>query len=176
MYKHCGFLLLMLATASAHAADDRGVFVGIGAGEANIESGGFDESDTAFKLFGGYSFNKYLAAEFSYIDGGTPHTDDGTTRLEVESTGWVLSALGRLPLGERFALFGRFGWAFYESTATLRAPGGVLIEVDNDDDLFYGIGAAAQITEAFGVRLEWEALDVSDGSYDILSLSAVVRF
>jgi OOP family OmpA-OmpF porin len=182
MYKHrarIGVLLLaVLASAGAQAADDgEGGYVGIGAGEAKLEIDDFiDENDTAWKIFGGWSFNRYIAAEVGYFDGGDPSTTDGTVRRQVEADGFYAAAIGSLPLGDRFSLFARLAYAFYEATASLQAPGVSVSESDEDEDLLYGIGATAQVTDSFGVRLELEALDVSNAAFEMLTLSATYRF
>jgi OOP family OmpA-OmpF porin len=182
MYKHrarIGVLLLaVLASAGTQAADDgKGGYVGIGAGEAKTEIDEFiDENDTAYKIFGGWSFNRYIAAEVGYFDGGNPTSTVGTQRLQVDADGFYAAAIGSLPLGDRFSLFARLGYAFYEATASLQAPGIALSESDEDEDLLYGIGATAQFTDAFGVRLELESIDVSDAAFEMFTLSAIYRF
>ena len=47
---------LFLATPNvSYAGSESGFFLGIGAGDAAIEDTDFDESDTAYKVFAGYS-------------------------------------------------------------------------------------------------------------------------
>jgi OOP family OmpA-OmpF porin len=182
MYKHrarIGILLLaILAAAGAQAAEDgKGGYVGIGAGEAKLEIDEFiDENDTAYKIFGGWSFNRYIAAEVGYFDAGNPSTTEVAVRRQVEADGFYAAAIGSLPIGDRFSLFARLGWAFYEATASLQASGLTVSESDEDEDLLYGFGASAQFTDSFGVRLEFEALDVSNAAFEMLTLSATCRF
>jgi OmpA-OmpF porin, OOP family len=182
MYKHrarIGVLLLaVLASAGAQAADDgKGGYVGIAAGEAQTEIDFFiDENDTVYKIFGGWSFNRYIAAEVGYFDGGNPTATIGTQRREVESDGFYAAAIGSLPIGDRISLFARLGYAFYDVTLSAQAPGIDLSESDDDGDLLYGFGAAAHVTDGFDVRLELEAIDVSNAAFEMLTLSAIYRF
>lgn len=182
MYKHRarigGLLLAVLVSAGAQAADDgKGGYVGIAAGGAKTEIDIFiDESDTAWKIFGGWSFNRYIAAEVGYFDGGNPTATVGTQRRQVESDGFFAAAVGSLPIGEHVSLFARLGYAYYDATLSVQAPGLDLSETDDDADLLYGFGATAHITDAFDVRLEFEALNVPTSAFEMLTLSAIYRF
>jgi hypothetical protein len=42
--------------------------------------------------------------------------------------------------------------------------------------LSYGIGGAFAFSEAFELRAEYEAIDVSDGTFDLLSVGGVYKF
>jgi OmpA-OmpF porin, OOP family len=176
MYKHRAYgvaAVLLFASASAHAD----VYVGVGVGEANQEAAGFDASDTAFKIFGGYTFNRHLAVELAYVDAGAPSEDVAEdVRMEAESSGIVVSAIGTLPLSESFALFGRVGYAFSETSARLRTPNETIVDRDESEDPLYVAGAILQFSESFGLRLEYEFLDLSEGNFNMLSLSALYRF
>ena len=74
-FEHIGDdALALLGAASVHAESQPGFYVGAGIGQATLEADdvGFDADDTAFKVFGGYSFNDYFAVELTYFDGGAP--------------------------------------------------------------------------------------------------------
>ena len=91
-----------------------------------------DDSDTGFGLVGGYQLNDYFAFEFAYVDLGSVSYDlsarvsDGTNeadadvQLESSADGPVLSALGSLPIGERFSVFGRVGFSLMNAKGTAR--------------------------------------------------------
>ena len=79
-----GFAIVSLAFgAAAHAEVTPGFYVGasIGQGTVKVDSVDFDESDTAFKVFGGYSFNQHFAIELAYFDGGDAEMSLGKGRL-----------------------------------------------------------------------------------------------
>ncbi|HJR58232.1 MAG TPA: outer membrane beta-barrel protein [Vicinamibacterales bacterium] len=145
-----------------------------------------DDSDTGFGLAGGYQVNDHFALEFSYVDLGsvdyqaTSTLTDGTntgvaeTRLESSANGPIVSALGILPIGERFSVFGRVGFSL------LNAEGSARITLDGDSqrisqssqksDPVFGIGAEFSMTRHFTLRLAWDRyLDVgtADVSGDI---------
>lgn len=191
----------MLAASPVFAADGTGFYVGAGFGETAIEVNDvfdvglkFDDSGTTWKVLGGYNFLKYLGAELEYIDAGDAEDkwsfeDEGDT-LDVEATiglsGWNASAVGILPLGEKFNLFAKLGFivwdADFELRATLRDSGGIIIDEDSekgtDDgtDLSWGIGGGFNFTENFGVRLEYQSFEIEDTDSALLSASVLWMF
>ena len=182
MYKRVGLsslaaLALMAATA-AQADVQPGFYAGVSIGSASAEEdeSGFDGDDTGFKLFGGYSFNENFAVELAYFDGGAPDDDFGPVNVELEVNGFNASAVGRLPVSETVALFGKIGFASYDIEATASSGGFSASADDSDSDLSYGIGAAIAINERFGVRVEYEAIDVSGGAFSFLSVGGSYRF
>jgi OOP family OmpA-OmpF porin len=169
----------MFASASSLAAEQPGFYAGAGVGKASIEVDdvGFDADDTAFKVFGGYNFNDYFALEAAYFDGGKPDQRFGIGSVEVALSGLNVSALGRLPVNEVFSVFAKLGFASYDGEVTGRIGNRVVSREDTtDEDVTYGIGAAFNIGASFQVRGEYEAFDISGGSFDVLSVSGVYKF
>ncbi len=168
---------LMAATA-AQADVQPGFYAGVSVGSASVEDdeSGFDGDDTGFKLFGGYSFNDNFAIELAYFDGGAPDDDFGPVNVELEVTGFNASAVGRLPVSETVSLFGKIGFASYDLEATASSGGFSASADDSDSDLSYGVGAAIAVAERFEVRVEYEAIDVSDGAFSFLSVGGLYRF
>lgn len=163
---------LLTAIAAPADATDRGFFVGAGAGQMDtkvddvLESRyDFDESDTGFKVFGGYKFFPWLSVEGAYINGGKPEvketSDTGETgKLSIELQSIVASAVFTLPIGEKFELFVKPGIAFWDAKTTVRYRdldfSDQFGENDNGSAFFLGGGAGLNITEHFGLRLEYE--------------------
>lgn len=175
-----GWVLVgMFASASVVADVQPGFYAGASLGKASIEvdDAGFDADDTAFKVFGGYTFNPNFAVELAFVDGGKPDERFGAGQVEVAVDGLNLSAVGRLPVNDKFSVFGKLGFASYDVEAKGRIGNTVVAsESGSDEDLSYGIGAAFNITPAIEVRAEYEAIDVSDGSFSLLSVGGVYRF
>lgn len=72
-------LILWACTAAAHAAP--GAYLGASVGQSGIADEralmmDFDESATAFKVFGGFH-GKFLGLEAGYLDFGAPEGDIG---------------------------------------------------------------------------------------------------
>jgi OOP family OmpA-OmpF porin len=185
MYKRIALnglaMLGLLAGATAYAEQAPGFYAGVGIGEATIEVDDvdFDASDTAFKVFGGYSFNENFAVELTYFDGGSPNENfefagiGGSVDAEVD--GLNASVVGRIPVGDTFSLFAKLGFASYDVKVTARAAGFSESADGSDEDISYGLGAALGFG-SFEVRAEYEAIDVSDGSFNVLSVSGLFRF
>jgi OOP family OmpA-OmpF porin len=161
---------LGLAAGSASAADS-GAYAGLSVGQAATEYQiiGFDETDTAFKVFGGYSFNPYLGVELAYVDAGAPENQ----LLEISTSGLIGSLVVGLPLGESpFKVFGKLGLAFYD--VEVEAPG--LSYDDSENDIAYGLGVSYSINDMFSVRAEYETVAVEEGSFAMFTLGGAFHF
>jgi Outer membrane protein beta-barrel domain len=186
MYKRVALnglaVLGLLAGASAYAEQAPGFYAGVGIGQATVQVDDvdFDDSDTAFKVFGGYNFNDNFAAEVTYFDGGAPSEDFDlgggfSGSVEAEFTGLNFSAVGRIPVSESFAIFGKLGYASYDVKATARIEDISESASDSGNDLSYGVGAAFSFGQ-FDLRGEYEAVDVDGGAFNVLSVSGLFRF
>jgi opacity protein-like surface antigen len=172
-----GFLIFSLSLGMhLHAQDRTGPYFGASVGEGTNEVGEFKGSDTAFKVNGGYSFNEYLSIELAYVDAGTQTDTVGAQRIENESSGVIASALLSLPLSEWIAVFGKLGYAFYDSEATGRVGDVVIRENDGGEDFAYGFGVEIAVPGGLGLRAEYETVDVNEGDFDILSAGVIFRF
>lgn len=172
-------LALTAAAGSAHAAD-AGFYAGVSIGRSavKIDDFGVKASDTAFKLFGGYRFNDYFATELAFIDGGTPSDTPRTSRYEAEISGFNASAMGRFPITESFAVFGKLGFASYDYSLRRISSGGVVTNIEDDSrsDLSYGIGASFTFNSSFSLRAEYEVVDVSDADFALVSVGGTYSF
>jgi OOP family OmpA-OmpF porin len=180
-------LLGLLASSTVLAEIQPGLYVGAGVGKATIELDdedgfGFDSDDTAFKVFGGYNFNQYFAIEAAYFDGGAPEetvisVPGARGTIEVGTTGLIASVLGRVPLGDMFSLYGKLGFASYDAEIKGRVNGNVVAEDDgSDDDVAYGVGAAFNLGASFELRAEYEAISISDGDFNMLTVNGLFKF
>jgi opacity protein-like surface antigen len=161
---------------------------------------GTDDKDVGFAAQFGYRFNRYVAAEFTLAQFGdlrsTARADidlgDGFVPAKIDlsfhSGGPMVSAIGILPINDKFEFYGRAGLLFASSERQF------VIRVDGDTSSFgtakgestevvLGLGAAWHINQMFSVRGQVEKLDkVGDprktGTEDITSasLGLIVRF
>jgi OmpA-OmpF porin, OOP family len=165
--------------ALAQAEPVRGFYIGgsIGQMEAdgNCASGdSCDFKDTSWKLFGGYRFNRYLAAEGFYADLGKISIRRGTVNVSAEQTSIGAAAVGILPLGQHFELFGKLGLASSSRKITGSAPGVAISDNDSGSDILFGIGASYNFTRNFGLRAEWERYN--DSEINVMSIGAQYKF
>lgn len=142
-----------------------------------------DDTDTAFKLYGGYRINSNLAAELGYADlGKAKITGPGGTD-ELGATAWDLTALLAAPIGgSGFSVFGRLGG--YAGEVKLSGP-------DNgkksSTGLTFGFGGEYDFARNLGVRAEWQRYakmkarnDATgaedDGDVDAITVGLLYRF
>jgi OmpA-OmpF porin, OOP family len=155
-----------LALSPVVASADSGPYVGAGIGYFGLDGDGFDASDTSFKVFGGYRANQYFAAELEYIDGGKPE-DSG---VEIDISGWNLSALGSWPVTEQFDVFAKLGVIFWDAKA--RGFGD-----DSGEDFSYGVGADYKFGENWAIRGEYQRFEIENtDTADLFSASVFFRF
>lgn len=158
-------LMLGMVTATAHA----GIYVGASAGESKLNTTNFSDGDTSWKVYGGWTFLKFLGLEASYLDLGSPK-DSGAT---ISLTGSDLYIMGHLPLGKHLEIFGKVGYLFWNSDTKISGSS----SSDSGNDMAYGAGVAWKFGEHLRVRGEYERFDVSNtDSVYLTSIGADFRF
>ena len=188
-------LAILIATPAW--SQDAGFYLGASIGQSRAkdfcdDSGGFscDDKDTAWKLLGGYQFNRHLAVEAGYTDlgevGVSGVLSGVSVRGTVEVTAFELMGVGSIPLMDRFSLYGKLGLYHAETKQNVTGSLGTVTVTDNDKekntDLTFAFGARFDITRNLGVRAEWQRyLDVGGGEIgeddvDVLSVGLLYRF
>jgi OOP family OmpA-OmpF porin len=147
---------------------------------ALITSGTVDGSDTGFKIFGGYQFNQNFGVEIAYVDLGQASYSGSfsgatVTGGTVKASGLNMSAVGTLPLGSNFALFGKAGLFIWESKANDVTGGVPFSGTEDGTDLSVGLGASFNLTKNLTLRAEWERYKAV-GDIDLLSVGIVFKF
>ncbi len=163
-----------------------------------------DESDTGWKVFGGYQWNPNFAVELGWVDlGEASQTISfmapaiGSVTGTFKSSGAFLDVLGIIPVGNNFSLHGKVGAYYAENSLDFSASGpiapflptigsvvGVPVSEDKDELKWKaGLGARYDFTKQIGLRAEWERYfgldtDHSNGSGDIdlFSLNLIFSF
>jgi hypothetical protein len=155
---------------------DSGFYLGASLGDASVEVNdfGFDENDSASKIFGGFIFDMPVvdfAIEAGYADLGTVSGTVLGESYELDSSG--ISAFG--VAGLDYGLFGFFAKAGLVAWDTDIAVAG-LQGSDSGSDPAYGLGFRLTFSSV-EVRTEYEVFDISDiDSVDMLSLGVLWRF
>ena len=188
------FIFTVIAAAAlfaspAFAADDGGFYVGAGVGsfglDSNVTEGvDFSGDDTAFKVFGGYGFNQYIAVELEYIDGGTAEDSysDGvdTLKVGIDVSGFNASVVGAWPIGEQFKVFGKIGMLFWDADFDAKLNGAPVLDGDTSDsgeDFSWGVGGSFDFTDNFGAQIEYQGFEIEDvDTADLISASVYWRF
>jgi hypothetical protein len=168
-------LVLGACTMTAHA----GLYLGASVGDASIndeDSGfSFDGSDTGGKAFAGFTILKFFGIEASYVDLGSIESEISPgSDLTVDTTGWDVYAVGILPLGKHFEIFGKAGIFVWDAESSLTGGGG---SDEDGNDPAYGAGVAFVFGGHFAVRAEYERFDISDvDKVEMISAGAEFRF
>lgn len=150
-----------------------------------------DNSDTAFKLFGGYQFNKNFAVEGGYFNLGkfgyaATTVPPGTLNGDIKLQGLNIDAVGMLPLANKFSVFGRLGLIYAQAKDNFSGTGTVGVPANpspSKSALKYkaGLGVQYDFNRSLGMRLEAERYRVDDaignnGDINMYSIGLVYRF
>lgn len=171
---------------------DSSFYLGAGIGRSEARNfctigGACDAKDVTWNLFAGYRFHRNVALEAAYTNFGEATTSGFIggvpSRVTAESTAFEVVAVGLVPLGDNFSLYGKAGFFRYDSDAT--ATGGAVgTSRDKGTELTFGFGAEYSFTSAWAARVEWqryldvgsEILNVPKGDISVLRVGARYAF
>lgn len=156
------------AAPAAHAGEEGGGYFGAAIGKASLSDycsdteglavASCDDSDTSFKIFGGYRFTRNIAVEVAYVDLGKYRATGSVASIPftvtTELTGVTVQGVGIVPFGNEFALMGRIGailWDMNSSATVGGFPGGT---GDSGVDIAMGVGAQYKFASNFGIRAD----------------------
>lgn len=160
------------------------------AGGATTTAMAVDERDTAYKLFGGYQFNKNFALEGGYFNLGkfgftSTTVPAGTLNGQIKLQGVNLDLVGTLPLTERWSAIGRVGGQYAQARDSFSGTGAISVANPNPSKSEFNYKAGLGIQYAFSpsllVRGEAERYRVNDavgnkGDVNLYSVSLVIPF
>jgi OmpA-OmpF porin, OOP family len=160
-----------------------------------------EENDVGYNITFGYRFSRYFAAELGLAQFGSvettgradAETEDGTVpvgiKLGFSAGGPMLSAIGILPLNEKFELFGRLGYLFTSSERELTSrvdgqAGALFGSIKGDSqDVVLGVGASYNVNQVYSVRLEYQQIDklgesdtAGEEDVNVISVGMLMRF
>jgi len=178
---------LGFASPAAAQGRDTGIYVGLGFGTSDHSdqcSGATatitcDDSDKAFKIFGGYQFNRNFAVELGYTNLGEATATNNTNGIRItdEATAFEVVVVGMLPIASRFSVYGKLGLFSGEID---RSSNSALVATGTNDKsgLTYGAGLRFDITNNVGVRLEYQIYpDVGDiTDVKVMSIGVLFKF
>lgn len=161
-------------------------FIGAAVGQSNSDTTcpaatSCDDSDTAWKIFGGLEVNEYISMEVGYADMGKV-TYTGTTTGTREVDGMTLRVLGTYALNPSFTLFATGGMNILQADMKT-VPG-----ASDDTDVAWsaGLGMQYNFTKSVGLRVEWERyFEVGSSNFnggtgeadvDLISAGVVFKF
>jgi OOP family OmpA-OmpF porin len=145
-----------------------------------------DDSDSAWKIYGGLEMNEYISMQVGYTDQGEV-TYSGTPSGVREVDGMTIQMLGTYSLNPSFMLFGIGGMNILntEVDGTIAGTGN---NNSGDTDVVWsaGLGAQYNFSKSLGLRLEWERYfeagssnfngGTGEADIDYLSIGLVYKF
>lgn len=174
----------LVASAGAHAQ----AYVGASIGRSSIDIDrtarsdafldlGFDgasttadDADTAYRVYGGYFFLPYVGVELAYVDLGrfsfrSDVQPTGSLSGRTRIRGGEASIVGRLPIGDAFAVYARAG-AHASRVRTRYSGSGSVTVIDGAErqskrstEAAYAIGATYAFNPHWIARVEWARYD-----------------
>lgn len=202
-----GFGSLLVIT-SVRAQSDSYFYGGVGAGQSRaridesrisgrlISEGASqtsmtkDERDTAYKIFGGYQFNRNFSVEGGYFNLGkfgfqSSTVPSGSYTGQIKLQGINLDLVGTLPLSERWSAVARVGAQYANARDSFSSTGSVRIPnaSPSKDAVNYklGLGVQYEVNPSMLVRAEAERYRINDaignhGDINMFSVSLVIPF
>ena len=188
----------IVCTSPVTAQDRKGGYLGVSAGRTNVKTldvSGVDpgycqpypcnidaESDTfsAWKVFGGYRFNRYFAVEGGWTNFDEIKDNPGGDIQEIKFDLSGINGFARaiLPLGP-VDLYGKLGFIWWDGDIRLRTTANPSIKADvsGGTKTAYGLGATFNLGRNFGIRAEWEAFTLDNvDQWDLYTLGVQYRF
>lgn len=197
-----------LLAGAALAQDDSHYYFGIAGGvsKATIDQPGItrrltdtgltvngfsaDNRDTAYRIFGGYQFNRYFGVEAGYFNLGKFGYSASTTpagRLDgqIKLDGPHLDLVGTLPMTDRLSFLARVGVHGARARDRFTGSGavGVLNANPRKTEANYKVGAGLQyaFSPGFALRGEFDRYRINDaigqkGDVDTVTVSLVFPF
>jgi OmpA-OmpF porin, OOP family len=162
-------------------------FVELGIGQANVDldaadvgADTLDNKDTTWAISGGWMFHPMIGAEIGYRNLGETTASatgpGGTARVTLEVEGFLLGAVGRIPVGpiEIAPRIGLYRWDL-KGSAFLN---GVQFDSADDDgtDVYFGVGAQYVISKQFHVGAHWTRFDIDGDDVDVFEVKVGFRF
>lgn len=149
-----------------------------------------DEHDTAYKVFGGYQFNKNFAVEAGYFNLGkfgfsATTVPAGTLNGQIKLQGVNLDLVGLLPVTDSLSVIGRVGAQYANARDSFSGTGAVSVLNPNPSkrsaSYKFGAGLQYEITPSILVRGEAERYRINDavgnrGDVNLFSVSLVIPF
>lgn len=159
-----------------------------------------ENTDIGYQAMFGYRFHRFFAAEFGLAQFGNVEStargdmDFGrgfvptSVKFSFSAGGPILSAIGILPLNDKFELFARLGYMFTstkrEFSARVDGETAAAGELKGDSqDPVYGVGFAWNINQVYSIRGEFQKLDslgdannTGEEDLTVIGLGLTIRF
>jgi OOP family OmpA-OmpF porin len=145
-----------------------------------------DDSDTAWKIFGGMEMNEYISMEVGYADLGEVKYSGAKSGTRY-TNGMIMDLVGTYAINPSFILSARGGLNIL-NTEVNGTIAGTPTENTGDTDVVwsFGVGGQYNLTPSVGLRLDWERFfeagspdsngGTGEADIDMLSAGVVYKF
>jgi len=171
-------LVLFVSIITTSVTADPYVGFGVGSTSYKVDftslgGGKIEEDETGTKLFGGYAFNKYFAAEVAYYD----FYEASVEAVEITPGGQVFSgavdmigfgayAVGMYPVTKKVNLMAKLGVLGWDADLTVNADNGS----NGGTDVAFAVAASYAFTKELLVTAEWESFDSDNPELSLFSV------
>jgi OmpA-OmpF porin, OOP family len=187
MKKVLAVIAMSAAVAYSPFAFPQQGFIELGIGQSKIDiddvpGASVDDKDTTWAISGGWMFHPMIGAEVGYRDLGeasaTATGPAGTARATAEVDGFMLGALGRIPVGPQgLEIVPRVGLYIWDAKGTITLNGVPVDSLDDDgSDIYFGLGVQYAFTRQLHVGAHWARFDVDGDDIDVFELKIGFRF
>ncbi len=149
------------------AASQAEIFIGAGIGQSDIDDSAhgvsLDETDNAWKFYGGMMVTENFGFEAGWTDLG----DASSGAVDTETEAFYAAGVAALPIIENFSIYGKVGIAFWDQDIDTTSYDG--------EDMMYGVGAKYVFADQFHARLEWEQFN-ADLDASVISVGLGLQF
>jgi OOP family OmpA-OmpF porin len=193
---------LTSTTAFAQANQNKSPFyLGFSAGQTKIDTGvsgltgtaTLDESDTGYKIFGGYKFDNIWSAEIQYADfgkaslkgnNGDRFTFEGAqyqftannSEVSVKAKSFGAAIVAGYDVSSVVRPYAKLGLHRWDSDSSVTSNVGNASISDSGTDPFYGIGIQFSITDQLAARVEAEHYKYDSEKAQLISVGLMYRF
>ncbi len=178
-------LFTLITSAAVTTTATAEPYVGFGIGSAMYEAdltalggGQFDDDGTGTKLYGGYSFNKYFAAEASVYNfaeasiGAFEVTPGVFASASVSMKGVGAYAVGMYPVTKNINLMAKLGVLSWDADLSVNTT----TATNDGTDAAYALAASYAFTKELLVTAEWESFDSDNPELSMFSLGFRFNF
>ena len=179
------FFIILLMTLYSATAALAGPYIGLGIGSASYKAdltslggGNIDDNGTGTKLYGGYGFNKYFAAEaaiynFAEASVGAIETSPGEFASgSVSMKGVGAYAVGMYPVSKKVNLMAKLGVLSWDADLQVNNT----TATNDGTDVAYALAASYGFTKELLVTAEWESFDSDNPELSMFSLGFRFNF
>lgn len=170
------------STLSSAAMAQAYVSAAVGQGHLDADCTGVascDNTGTAAKVTGGYTFAPGFAAELGYLSFGKAKASDGPVSVDIKLEGFTVGVAFRAPLGEKFGFSARAGAARLKSKVHGTVTGiGSASDAETHTKPYFGIGVDYVFNKNFRLEAgaDFSKAELYDEKADVRAVTIGARF